>query len=81
MKKNGNQLSSNKSVKIDLKPSENKLHKFTMVKDGEIFKELEVPPIRLKAYMESKFEKDELDFIKKTIAIFKSEKIKINLKD
>lgn len=69
-----------KHVEVSLIPDKG-MHKFNMIKNGETFKELNVSPLKLKGYMKSKFQEDELDFIRKTIKVFKVKDIKIHLKE
>ena len=70
-----------KSVVFNLKPDENNQFKADMYHDKNIVKQANLSKDELKEYMNSKFDNQSLNHIRKAIGLFKPKEIKIILKE
>ena len=70
-----------KSVVFNLKPEENNQFKADMYHDKNIVKQANLSKDELKEYMDSKFDNQSLNHIRKAIGLFKPKEIKIILKE
>ena len=70
-----------KSVVFNLKPDENNQFKADMYHDKNIVKQANLSKDELKEYIESKFDNQSLNHIRKAIGLFKPKEIKIILKE
>ena len=70
-----------KSVVFNLKPDENNQFKADMYHDKNIVKQADLSKDELKEYMDSKFDNQSLNHIRKAIGLFKPKEIKIILKE
>lgn len=70
-----------KSVVFNLKPDENNQFKADMYHDKNIVKQANLSKDELKEYMDSKFDNQSLNHIRKAIGLFKPKEIKIILKE
>lgn len=70
-----------KSVVFNLKPDENNQFKADMYHDSNLVKQADLSKDELKEYMDSKFDNQSLNHIRKAIGLFKPKEIKIILKE
>ena len=70
-----------KSVVFNLKPDENNQFKADMYHDSNLVKQAYLSKDELKEYMDSKFDNQSLNHIRKAIGLFKPKEIKIILKE
>ena len=70
-----------KSIEFNLVPDENKLYNAKMFKDDSLFKEEKGDAETMKYYMLQKMSEKELTKLRTAVKLFKTKKIKLNLKE